>query len=135
MKVEIEVEVGPILEKLKNAPDKANQEITFALQRIGLLLLEKSLEITPRRYGDLRRSGTVPEPEISRNQIVQEVGFGGAAAPYAVFIHEIPDPLPSGRPVNWTTEGTGHKYLERPTLEIQDDIPELLQTQILDAFR
>lgn len=42
----------------------------------------------PVRYGVLRASGHVQEPVIGDRIVTVKLGFGGPAAPYAVFVHE-----------------------------------------------
>lgn len=55
---------------------------------------ELEVELTEARYrtpvatGALRASGYVAEPQITERQIDIEIGFGGPAAPYALYVHE-----------------------------------------------
>jgi hypothetical protein len=62
-----------------------------------------ALPRTPKDTGALRSSGYVTLPEETP---VVEMGFGGPAEDYAVAVHE------DLSPKNWTTDGTGHKFLE-----------------------
>jgi hypothetical protein len=42
----------------------------------------------------------------------------GVSAPYAFYVHEMGITVyPERAPINWTTSGTGAKYLERPFVE------------------
>lgn len=43
---------------------------------------------TPVDTGALRQSGLVEEPTIKGDAIAVRIGFGGPAAPYAVYVHE-----------------------------------------------
>lgn len=96
------------------------------------LVLGDAIPITPLRDGILRSTAHVKPPVIAGNQVVVEFGFGGPAAPYAFRVHELPESS------NWTTPGTGPKYLEKP---IRARIPKLgsewsssVQTQTKGTF-
>ncbi|MFA6299722.1 MAG: hypothetical protein WC642_11175 [Nocardioides sp.] len=67
-------------------------------------IIADTLTATPKDTGALRSSGYVTLPE--ENSPVVEMGFGGPAADYAVTVHE------DLSPKNWTTDGTGPKFLE-----------------------
>lgn len=43
---------------------------------------------TPVKTGALRASGTVSEPMVDGKGVYCELRFGGAAASYAIFVHE-----------------------------------------------
>ena len=58
----------------------------------------------------------VSHPKRSGNEVSVRFGYGGMAAQYALFVHE----MPAG--TNWTTAGTGPKYLERPMNEAMPKI-------------
>ena len=76
--------------------------------------------------GILRASGLVSPPVRSGRKISVTLSFGGAANAYAVAVHETPsehDP-PSwktmyhdGGTIQWTSAGTGPKFLEGPINE------------------
>lgn len=51
-------------------------------------IMTKAKARTPVETGALRGSGRVEPSEIQGSQIVSRGGFGGAAAPYAVYVHE-----------------------------------------------
>lgn len=71
-------------------------------------IMGKSKRIVPVDKGSLRASGHVQLPQVSGTKVTVTLGYGGAAAPYAVFVHEKParhDP-----PTQW-------KFLERPMNE------------------
>lgn len=50
--------------------------------------MSQSKQIVPVDTGTLRNSGFVELPTESDGLIKVEMGYGGAAAPYAVFVHE-----------------------------------------------
>lgn len=71
---------------------------------------------TPVDKGVLRASAFVEPPDIRRNRIRSRMGFGGAAAPYAVIVHES---LTARHPVGKA------KYLEDPFKTLA---PQLIRT-------
>lgn len=78
---------------------------TFAEYAIELT---EAKQRTPVDTGALRASGYLTEPAVNGKRIDLEIGFGGPAAPYAVYVHERLDVHhPVGEP----------KFLERTLLE------------------
>jgi len=53
-----------------------------------------------------------------------EVLVASEGVPYARFVHNMPDPLPSGKPVNWTKVNTGNKFLYKPLHDNRKEIPK-----------
>lgn len=81
-------------------------------------------EFVPVNLGNLRASGHVADVEIEPDgSMAVRLAFGGAAAPYALAVHEHPSPHspPSwqGTVVEFSPPGRGPKYLERPMVEAQ----------------
>lgn len=100
------------LDELMGAFARAGREAPLLA---GKALYEEASEafllsqaVVPVRYGYLKASGTVLPPLIRGSMAFVEITYGGAAAPYAIYVHELPparakhDP-----PTRW-------KYLERP---------------------
>ena len=52
------------------------------------VIMTEAKVLVPVDQGELRASGHVQGPEISGPNVSVAVGFGGAAAPYAVWVHE-----------------------------------------------
>lgn len=73
-----------------------------------------ALRVTPKKWGTLRDSIFVKQ-DVKGVASAISIGAGGPAAPYAVVMHE---KLFS----NYTTRGTGAKYLENP---IREAMPKL----------
>jgi hypothetical protein len=76
------------------------------------------------------------------------MGYGGAAAPYALYVHEAlegavsPSPnwswtkkVARGGQIAWTRPGSGPKYLELPLHEKQDQLPGRIQDAVLRALK
>ena len=68
----------------------------------------KSKRLVPVDTGALRASGHVQLPVIRGKKVAVVLGYGGAAAPYAVFVHE--KQARHNPPTQW-------KYLEQPLNE------------------
>lgn len=71
--------------------------------------------------GHLRNSGHTLPPKIEGRNVSVSIVFGGAAAPYALAVHEhLSQHSPpswqnkSAEEINWSVPGTGPKYLEIP---------------------
>jgi hypothetical protein len=56
----------------------------FALGRVMPLAKER----TPVEFGTLRDSGLVDPPTSGFGYVKVELGFGGAASAYAIYVHE-----------------------------------------------
>lgn len=82
--------------------------IEKAVAEVGEDLLSKSLPLTPKDDNDLRLSaGTRPVKQPKGPAV--RVGYG---MDYALAVHEMSDDE-----TDWTTPGTGAKYLEGPFAE------------------
>lgn len=68
-------------------PDKAAQ----ALYAEAGIEMTEAKERTPWEFGVLKASGFVALPVRVGNQISVKLSFGGAAAGYAIYVHEDPD--------------------------------------------
>lgn len=95
--------------RLAAAPAIALKAFAIALYAEGTDLLAEALPLTPIDLGPLRASGAVSEPEISGTGILVEVGFGGAATDYAIYVHENLEARHN--------PPTQAKFLEQPALE------------------
>lgn len=85
---------------------------TFLFQR-GEEVMEESKRECPVDTGTLRSSGFVQPPDVERGEMSVLLGYGGAAAEYAVFVHE---DLTARHPVGKA------KFLEDP---IRREVPRL----------
>ena len=89
---------------LRDQPER----LAGALFLEGEQIMAKSKRIVPVATGALRASGNVQPPEVVGKRVRIVLGYGGAAAPYAVFVHE--RPATHAPPTQW-------KYLEQPMNE------------------
>lgn len=95
-----------------------------AVYQVGHELLNKAIPLTPMDTGDLRDSGFVGwSKKGGQGEVEVTVGFGGAAAPYALFVHEMTG-------ATFQEAGTGAKYLERPYNEMRGKIARLVAEKV-----
>lgn len=90
----------------------------------------------PVDSSDLKNSGHVELPEIKGNNIIVKLGYGGAAAPYALVVHENPRSgktggvSPQGKKYKrWAKVGQW-KYLETPLVNAIKGMAERLAGSI-----
>jgi hypothetical protein len=102
------VKLGDFAAELKKETAKAIRALEGGLYLAANNIIAKSIREVPKDDGPLRSSNFVSSPKRSGDTISVRFGYGGMAARYALFVHE----MPAG--TNWTTAGTGPKYLERP---------------------
>ncbi len=100
-------------------------------------VLNESKRIVPVKTGNLRASGRVERPmRLGVSRYAIEVTYGGAAAPYAIFVHEIP-PNSGGR---WGTglthkQGKTYKFLEIPANAHRSKFTHNVKARIADHLR
>jgi hypothetical protein len=81
-------------------------------------IMATSLRLCPIDTGALRSSGHVELPKIEGRGVTVEMGYGGAAAPYALIVHE--------RMGVFHQPPTQAKYLEQPFLEASKGMADRL---------
>jgi hypothetical protein len=111
------------------------------------IMSESKDQYVPVRTGNLMGTGHVDLPEIDEGSVTVNMGYGGPAAPYAIYVHEAlegtvpPSPdwswtkhVERGEEIHWTRPGSGPKYLERPFRAASDGIPDRVGTAIREAL-
>lgn len=73
-----------VLAKAKNA----TQVMARALYEEGNDIFNESQRLVPVVTGALAGSGRVTSPSVNATSVEVTIGYGGAAAPYAIFVHE-----------------------------------------------
>ena len=80
------------LDKVRKMLRQHQEKAVFALKKEMYLeaegIMTQAKELVPVDTGTLKDSGVVQLPRDEGSVIVEEFGFGGPAAPYAVFVHE-----------------------------------------------
>jgi Bacteriophage HK97-gp10, putative tail-component len=87
--ISVEVKgLDKVIANLQATGPEITQALAAALfMEAEATMAESKLEV-PVDTGALRASGTVKMPVINPDSVTVEMGYGGAAAPYAVFVHE-----------------------------------------------
>ena len=106
---------------MSNIDKKIDKAVAKALNKFVNHLYGKILDVTPMDTGELRRSISVKEAD--ENNLEAEIISSGAIAPYNVYVHEIPK-------TNYTTEGTGAKFMERPFEEEKHKIKDFIKNEV-----
>jgi len=96
-------------ELARRATPTAAQSLMKSAERV---MTRSKSEFCPIDTGSLRASGTVT-PAISGTVVEVKLSYGGAAAPYAVYVHEINKNYRGGK--SW-------KFLQIPLQEALPDI-------------
>ena len=94
--------------ELKRRGSAAQKALARALFQEGEQIMGKSKRLVPVDTGALRASGHVQLPVIRGKKVTVVLGYGGAAAPYAVFVHE--KQARHNPPTQW-------KYLSTPLFQ------------------
>jgi hypothetical protein len=77
-----------IQDALRRLAEDAQREWTQACGAEAEAIMADAKELTPVDTGNLRASGHVRPPVLDGGQVTVTMGFGGAAAPYALYVHE-----------------------------------------------
>lgn len=116
-----------LIRALRAAGVGAPRAAARALTEEGERIMAEAKGQTPVDTGALRASGHVRPPEMSSGgQVSVELVFGGAAAPYALYVHEDL----SARHVVGTA-----KFLERPMLAASRGVADRLAHAIRRGAR
>lgn len=91
------------------------------------MIFAKAMVLTPIDTGALRGSGGVSAPMNLPQGIGVDIFFGGPAAPYAMYVHEILG--------NYHNPPTQAKYLEQPFMERLPEIQQNMVRRIIDLMR
>ena len=100
--------VSALKKELRRQGKKAQKALARGLFAEAEQIMSASKRLVPVDTGALRASGHVQLPVIRGKKVTVVLGYGGAAAPYAVFVHE--KQARHNPPTQW-------KYLEQPLNE------------------
>lgn len=63
--------------------------------------------------------------KVTKNQGTEiKVFLGSEGVEYARYVNDMPDPLPSGRRVNWTRKGSGNHFFLIPLEKHGEEVPK-----------
>lgn len=80
--------VDKLVENLRAYGAKALQALAAEMFIEAEATMAESKQEVPVDTGALRASGTVLSPEFTEQGVVVQMGYGGAAVDYAVYVHE-----------------------------------------------
>jgi hypothetical protein len=80
---------GEFMRFLKQSPERSAQMMATAVYEEATEAFGQSQDLVPVRYGILRASGFVTAPKVINHTSETTIAYGGAAAPYAAYVHEI----------------------------------------------
>ncbi len=119
---DVSIEFSPELKRFfRQAPGQFKQAAARALYQEAELVMGKSKEMCPVDTGTLRDSGYVKPPETTADKVSVEMGYGGAAQEYAIYVHEN---LNANHPVGEA------KFLEKPVNEVKPQLANNLARRI-----
>ena len=122
-------ELRKVLSKAKNAPQVAAR----ALYEEGNIIFNESQRLVPVVTGALAGSGRVTAPSVNAASVEVTIGYGGAAAPYAIYVHERLD-------LNHKYPGAKNaaaqaKFLEEPVLKAAPSLGRRLADRVEGLLR
>jgi len=116
-----------LINALKKGGEKSPHAIAQAIWEEANLIFAKSQVLVPVDTGVLRGSGGVSAPQQGPQGYFVDVFYGGPAAPYALFVHEIIE--------NYHKPPTQAKYLEQPLMEAQAELQSRIKDRIISIIK
>lgn len=117
---------------LLTAPNEVKPLAQAALHEEASVIFARSQTIVPVRTGVLKSSGMVSEPKETGGKHYVDIGYGGPAAKYALWVHE-KRTFASGEPYE------RGKYLQRPVEErapyIAQNVAKRIEHMIRSVLR
>ena len=111
---------------LKEGKEQSPRAIAQAIWEESNLIFAKSQVLVPVDTGVLRGSGGVSAPQQGPQGMFVDIFYGGPAAPYALYVHEIIE--------NYHKPPTQAKYLEQPLMEAQAQLQSRIKDRIIDII-
>lgn len=87
-----------------------------------------SQEVVPVEFGTLRASGLVHPPRFRGTSAEVDITYGGGAAHYAIYVHELPPSRARhAPPTRW-------KYLAHPVKAYAEGMADRMTVRVLDMI-
>lgn len=115
-----------LIRALKSGGEQSPKAIAQAIWEEANLIFAKSQVLVPVDTGILRGSGGVSAPQQGPQGFFVDIFYGGPAAPYALYVHEIIG--------NYHKPPTQAKYLEQPLMEAQAQLQKNIKDRIIDII-
>ena len=116
-----------LVNALKAGEENTPQAIALAIYEEANVIFAKSQVLVPVDTGVLRGSGGVSAPQMGSQGYFVDIFYGGPAASYALYVHEIIG--------NFHNPPTQAKYLEQPVMEAMSTIQENIKSRIIDIIQ
>ena len=116
-----------LVNALEAGKENTPQAIAQAIWEEANLIFAKSQILVPVDTGVLSGSGGVSAPQMGAQGYFVDIFYGGPAAPYALYVHEIIG--------NYHNPPTQAKYLEQPVMEAMSTIQENIKGRIIDIIQ
>ena len=89
MRYDIKIKgIKEVKKNLREYPHKTLKALGKATYEESQIILGESKKQCPVDTGTLRSTGHVTEPKYTKSSVEVQIGYGGAAAPYAIYVHE-----------------------------------------------
>jgi hypothetical protein len=115
-----------LVSALQAGKEQTPRAIAQAIYEEANLIFARSQVLVPVDTGVLRGSGGVSSPQMGTQGYFVDIYYGGPAAPYALYVHEIIG--------NYHNPPTQAKYLEQPVMEAMSTIQENIKGRIIDII-
>ena len=127
MRMEVKIKgIKEVKKRLKEYPFRTLKALGKALYEESQVILGESKKQCPVDTGTLRSTGHVDEPKYTRSSVDIQIGYGGASAPYAIYVHERLD----------LRHKVGKaKFLEDPVKEALPKLPSSISERMKGEFR
>lgn len=112
---------------LRVAKSETPLAVAQAIWEEANLIFAKSQILVPVDTSALRGSGGVSAPQSGAGGYYVDIFYGGPAAPYALYVHEIIG--------NYHNPPTQAKYLEQPLMEAIPSIQKNLARRIIHIVK
>ena len=112
---------------LRAAQQNAPKAVAQAIYEEAWVIFGKSQILVPVDTSALRGSGDVSAIQGSGRNVYVDIYYGGPAAPYALYVHEIIG--------NYHKAPTQAKYLEQPFMESLAKIQNNISRRIIDILK
>ena len=115
-----------LVNALKSGQENTPQARAQAIYEEANVIFAKSQVLVPVDTGVLRGSGGVSAPQMGSQGYFVDIFYGGPAASYALYVHEIIG--------NYHKPPTQAKYLEQPVMEAMSTIQQNIKGRIMDII-
>ena len=116
-----------LVNALNAGAENTPQAIAQAIYEEANVIFAKSQVLVPVKTGVLRGSGGVSAPQMGNQGYFVDIFYGGPAASYALYVHEIIG--------NYHNPPTQAKYLEQPVMEAMSTIQQNIKGRIIDIIQ